>query len=56
MPKKAIIVVNLVPESANAPNTQIKKEIKRESFIPWAKEIEKITIIEHSENQTLKDP
>jgi hypothetical protein len=46
MRKKAIIVVNLVPKSADVSNTQIKKEIQHESSIPWAKEIEKVTIIE----------
>lgn len=46
MQKKAIIVVNLVPESVEVPNTQIEIEIRREFSIPWVKEVEKVTIIE----------
>jgi hypothetical protein len=49
MQKKATIVVNLVPESGEVLNTRIEKEIRRESSIPWAKEIERVTVIEHRE-------
>lgn len=49
MQKKAIIVVNLIPESVEVPDTQIENEIKNGSSIPWAKEIERVTVIEHHE-------
>jgi len=49
MRKKAIIVVSLVDESAEKANEKIEKEIleelsKEPSRIPWAKEIEKVTV------------
>lgn len=47
--KKAVIVVKLVPESAEVSNTKIEKEILRESTIPWVKEIKKVTVIERRE-------
>ena len=46
MRKKAIIKVNLVPESAEILNKQIKREIRKESLIPWVSEIEKVTVVE----------
>jgi len=46
MKKKAVIEVELVPESVEAPNAKIEKEIRDDASIPWAKEIEKVTIIE----------
>ena len=49
MQKRAIIVVNFVPESVEVPNTQIENEIRNGSSIPWAKEIERVTVIEHHE-------
>lgn len=51
MKKKAVIEVDLVPESAHMPNTQIEKEIRKEAAIPWAKEIEKVTVIEHKDRK-----
>jgi hypothetical protein len=49
MRKKAIIVFSLVDESADKANEEIEKEIleelsKEPSRIPWAKEIEKVTV------------
>ncbi|KPV63001.1 MAG: hypothetical protein AOA66_1071 [Candidatus Bathyarchaeota archaeon BA2] len=46
MNKKAFIVVSLVPEASQAPNSQIEKEIKREAKILWCREIEKISVKE----------
>lgn len=42
--KKAIVVVRLVPESKDGSDGQIVKEIVAEATIPWAKNIERITI------------
>lgn len=47
MRKKAIIKVNLVPESAEMSNSQIEREIRKEASIPWVSEIEKVTVVEH---------
>lgn len=47
MKKKAVIEVELVPESADVPNSQIEKEIREEASIPWMKEIKKVAIVEH---------
>ena len=49
--KKAVIVVQLVEESAEEPNEQIKKEISKElskAFfkIPWMEKVEKVTVTE----------
>jgi len=46
MKKKAVIEVELVSESVEVPNVQIEKEIRDDASIPWAKEIEKVTVIE----------
>jgi len=48
MQKRAVIIVNLVPESAEVLNTKIEKEIRHESTIPWAKKIKKVTVTEHN--------
>jgi len=47
--KKAIIVVNLVEESREVPNEQIKKEMFEELSkglpkIPWMKKVESIEV------------
>ena len=49
--KKAVIVVQLVEESAEETNEQIEKEISEElsdgfSKIPWLKKVEKVTVTE----------
>jgi|YelNatPaOPRAMG01_1025707.scaffolds.fasta_scaffold66536_3 hypothetical protein len=49
MKKKAIIEVELVPESMDVPNSQIEKEIREEASIPWVKEIRKVRVIEHGD-------
>jgi hypothetical protein len=46
MTKKAIITISLVPESEMEKNETIKEQIKEEGFIPWCKEIEKVTVRE----------
>jgi len=47
MKKNAVIEVELVPESAHVPNSQIEKEIREEALIPWVKNIRKVMVIEH---------
>jgi len=47
--KKAIIVVSLVRECRDMSNDAIEKEIRKElskgfAVIPWAKEIESVTV------------
>ncbi len=44
MPKKAIIILELVQESAQTPNHQIEKDIHKEAEIPWCAKIDKIEI------------
>jgi len=51
MPKKAIIVISLVKESAEKTNEEIEKEILEElskapPTIPWMKKVEKVTVTE----------
>ena len=51
MGKKAVIVVQLVEESAGQPNERIEKEISEElskglAKIPWMKKVEKVTVKE----------
>ena len=46
MKKRAVIEVNLVPESAETLNSQIEKEIRKEASIPWAEKVVKVTVIE----------
>ncbi len=52
MVKIAFIVISLVKESENVSNEEIEKEINKEletgviARIPWAKEVEKITVAE----------
>ena len=44
MPKKAIIEIELVQESVQTSNSQIEKEIRAETEIPWCAEINKVEI------------
>lgn len=49
MPKKAVIVVSLVEESAEKSNEEIEKEIlgelsKHPLMISWLKKVEKVTV------------
>lgn len=49
MPKKAIIVISLVEESAEKANDEIEKEILKELSeappkVPWMKKVEKVTV------------
>lgn len=44
MPKKAIIVVELVAESSGVSNSQIEQEILAESQIPWCDKINKVEV------------
>ena len=44
--KKAVIEVRLVDEAQTESNETIKREIRKESFIAWCKEIEKVKIAE----------
>ena len=44
MSKKAIIVLELVEESAQTSNHQIEKEIRAETEIPWCAKINKVEI------------
>jgi len=44
MPKKAIIIVELVAESSEVSNSQIENEILAESQIPWCAKINKVEI------------
>jgi hypothetical protein len=42
--KKAVITVRLVPESNDASDDQIVKEIIAEAMVPWAARIERATV------------
>ncbi len=44
MPKKAIIILELVQESAQTSKSQIEKDIRKENQIPWCAKIDKIEI------------
>ncbi len=44
MSKKAIIILELVDESLEASNSQIEKEIRAETQIPWCAKIKKVEI------------
>jgi hypothetical protein len=50
--KKATIVVKLVPESSEASNNQIVKDILTEARIPWTEKIEKVTISKETPTNT----
>jgi hypothetical protein len=42
--KRATIIINLVDEAKETPNTQIEKEIIEETKIPWMKDIASVHI------------
>lgn len=42
--KKALITVKLVPEASEVSDSQIEKEIRKDSQISWCAEIEKVEI------------
>jgi hypothetical protein len=44
MPKKAIIILELVQESTQTPNHKIEKDIRAEGEIPWCAKINKIEV------------
>jgi translation elongation factor EF-1beta len=44
--KKAVILIHLVPESENANNERIEREIKESLKCDWLAEIEKVTVNE----------
>jgi len=49
MPKKAVIIISLVEESAEKANEEIEKEIFEELSkslpkIPWFKRVQKVTV------------
>jgi hypothetical protein len=44
MSKKAIIILELGYESAQASNSQIEKDIRAEAQIPWCAKINKVEI------------
>ena len=46
MTKKAIITVSLVSEAQQVSNETIKKEILKDSQIPWGKQILEIVVEE----------
>jgi len=51
MAKKAVIVISLIEESAEAANEDIEKEIidelsKELTRIPWLKDVQRVTVTE----------
>jgi hypothetical protein len=44
MYKKALIVINLLPEASEASTIQIEERIRKEAKIPWCKQIEEVSI------------
>jgi hypothetical protein len=44
MVKKAIIVINLLPEASKASKSQIEAKIRKESKIPLCKSIKKVSV------------
>ena len=44
MVKKAIIVINLLPEASKASNSQIEEKIRKESKIPLCNTIEQVSV------------
>ena len=44
MSKKAIIILELVEESAQTSNRKIEKDIRAETEIPWCAKINKIEV------------
>ena len=52
--KKALIMVKLVPESSKESNSQIEKEIRKDSQIPQCAGIEKVEVVETDSNPCMK--
>jgi len=52
--KKALIMVKLVPESSKESNSQIEKEIRKNSQISWCNQIEKVEVVETDSNPCMK--
>jgi hypothetical protein len=53
MSKIIVITVKLVPEALQASNSQIEREIREDSQIPWCAKIEKVeTTIEKTKKVT----
>ena len=55
MVKKCLLTILLVNEADQKPSEEIEEDIMDEAenflrFIPWAKEIEKITVLENNLN------
>ncbi len=51
--KIAIMVLSLVKESAEKPSSEIEEEILKELeeiTIPWTEKVEKVTVLESSDN------
>ncbi|MBT8171527.1 hypothetical protein KJN74_01470 [Candidatus Bathyarchaeota archaeon] len=44
MTKKAVIIVNLIPEASKSTIIEIEKTIRNGASIPWSKNIENISI------------
>jgi hypothetical protein len=44
VPKKVLIEIVLVEESCEISNKQIEKDIRKEAFIPWSKNIIKVVV------------
>jgi len=44
MCKKALIVINLLPEASKASTIQIEERIRNEAKIPWCNKIEEVSI------------
>jgi hypothetical protein len=44
MVKKAIIIINLLPEASKASNIQIEKKIRKEAKIPLCNNIEQVSV------------
>jgi len=44
MCKKALIVINLLPEASKASTIQIEEKIMNEAKIPWCNQIEQVSI------------
>lgn len=42
--KQALIEIVLVEESCEITNKQIEKDIRKEAFIPWSKNITKVVV------------
>jgi hypothetical protein len=50
MVKKAIIVINLLPEASKASNNQIEEKIRKEAKIPLCNNIEQVSVEDNVES------